>query len=142
MIMTIGNKDYKLEYSIEASLSDECISKVTGLMYQVYKAQTDMDIKELLTTGIVDVPQSALAIFYAGLLENHSDEIKSKAQAKELIKVWFKENKDASWFKLMQDMIDAMGDDGFFKIIGLEDFLNGEPESQTESESETEATKS
>lgn len=123
MKLTIGGVDYTFEFTIEASLSEDCVSKTTGIMCDIFEAQNNEDIRKVITSTTMDIPQTALSMFYAGLLEHHSDKIRSKDDAKKLVKLWFKENadnEDTNWFSLLNMMIDQMGKDGFFKVIGLE----------------------
>ena len=121
VVLNIDGKDYTLEYTIEASLHKNCVEKV----YNFVMNATGGSGKDAITDAISamsDIPRTALTAFYAGLLENHSDEIKNESDAKRLIKKYFAENKDsedANFYGLLGMMIDCMSDDGFFKQIGL-----------------------
>lgn len=124
-IINIGGKDYKFEFTIEASLYNECTTKVTELMFALGEAEGKEDVKELIST-LSDIPQTTLTMFYAGLLENHGEDgdnsILSKKDAKKLIKVYFDEHKEdetGNFYGVMQLMIECMADDDFFKQIGL-----------------------
>lgn len=129
----IGNKNYKLEYTIEASLYKDCAETVINFMSNVANAENKNEIKEVLSATI-DVPNTCMTCFYAGLLENHGEEITSLGDAKQLIKVWFKENQDnekGNFYGLFMDLLEIMGEDGFFKQLGLTQLVN-EAEEATE----------
>lgn len=122
----IGDKEYKFEFTIEASLFNECTEKTTTFMTNISEAQSKADIKQIISS-ISDIPQTTLTMFYAGLLEHHGEEgdgsVITKKDAKRLIKQYFVENKDTdndNFYSLLELMIECMGDDGFFKRIGLE----------------------
>lgn len=128
MVLNIGGNDYTFEYSIEASLCNECTEKVTGLMVGLAEAQSEEDIKGVVKS-IADVPQTTLTMFYAGLLENHSDEIKSMDDAKELVKTYLKEHREdgtGNFYALMELLIEQMGNDDFFSLIGLDKMFQTE----------------
>lgn len=128
MVLNIGGNDYTIEYSIEASLCNECTEKVTGLMVGLAEAENEDDIKGVVKS-IADVPQTTLTMFYAGLLENHSDEIKSMDDAKELVKTYLKEHREdgtGNFYALMELLIEQMGNDDFFSLIGLDKMFQTE----------------
>lgn len=129
----IGNKNYKLEYTIEAALYKDCAETVINFMSNVANAENKNEIKEVLSATI-DVPNTCMTCFYAGLLENHGEEITSLSDAKQLIKAWFKENQDnekGNFYGLFMDLLEIMGEDGFFKQLGLTQLVN-EAEEATE----------
>lgn len=135
LLVNIGGKDYKLEYTIEASLYKDCVDKMTTYMKNVIVAQADESVDKLLA-NMSDLPHIALTAFYAGLLEHHSNEINSEKDAKELIKTYFAEHKEDgkdNFYEIMEMVSGCMGDDGFFRQIGLEQFLKTLME-QTEEE--------
>lgn len=129
----IGNREYKFEFTIEASLFNECTEKLTTFIANIGEAQNKAEIKQIISS-ISDIPQTALTMFYAGLLEHHGEDgdrsVLNKKDAKRLIKEYFAENKDTGnddFYSLMTLMIECMGDDGFFKRVGLEKmFADGE----------------
>lgn len=129
----IGNKNYKLEYTIEAALYKDCAETVINFMSNVANAENKNEIKEVLSATI-DVPNTCMTCFYAGLLENHGEEVTSLGDAKQLIKVWFKENQDnekGNFYGLFMELLEIMGEDGFFKQLGLTQLVN-EAEEATE----------
>lgn len=145
-VLTIGGKDYRLEYTVEAALYQDGIDRIINFLSGTYgitgekemtKGLSDEDKmkvrKELFTnfrTEILGLPDAALTIFYAGLLEHHGidgdGEILSKADAKRLVKQLFSEQPEdgiADFASLLSTCIEQMGEDGFFKRTGLEKFL-------------------
>lgn len=131
-VINIGNVDYTFEFTMEASLYNECTERITGLMLAIEDAEDRKDIKAILT-GISDIPQVALTMFYAGLLEHHGvdgdNTITTKSDAKQLIKQFITEHKDddlGSFYGIMNEMIAIMGDDGFFDLIGLTKMFQAE----------------
>ena len=128
-VIKIGNKEYKFEFTIEASLYGECTEALTAFLTNIGSAQGKADLKELLKS-ISDIPQTALTLFYAGLLEHHGEDgdgtVATKKDAKRLIKQYFEDNKDtdeADFYSIMALMIGVMEEDGFFKRTGLERVL-------------------
>jgi len=124
--LKIGNKDYKIEFSIEASLYKDCTEQVTTLMSEMFNPDGNKSIKDVLDT-MTNIPQTTLTMFYAGLLEHHGEDgdgtVLSISDAKKLIKEYIKEHKEeesGNFFGVMKMLIEQMGNDGFFKQIGLE----------------------
>lgn len=145
-VLTIGGKDYRLEYTVEAALYKDGIDRIVNFLSGTYgiagekemtKELSDEDKikvrKELLTnfrSEILGLPDAALTIFYAGLLEYHGPdgdgEIQSKGDAKRLVKQLFSEQQEdgiTDFAALLSMCIEQMGEDGFFKRTGLEKFL-------------------
>lgn len=129
-ILEINGKEYKLEFTIEASLYKDCTEKVTGFMSNVASTEDGEDnkgkIKDLIST-MSDIPQTTLTMFYAGLMEHHGEDgdqtVMSLHDAKKLIKQYFKEHQEdetGNFYGVMQILLEQMGEDGFFKQIGLE----------------------
>lgn len=122
MTLNIGNKEYKIEFTIEASLCNECTEQVTNLMMSVADASEKQEIKSVVKS-MVNIPNTALTMLYAGLLEHHGDEIATIEDAKCLIKEYFAEHKEdgkGNFYALMELLMEQMGNDGFFRQIGLE----------------------
>ena len=125
-IVNIGGKEYKFEYTIEASLYNECTEKISNLMMSMQSAQEKEDLKELLAS-MADIPQTALTIFYAGLIENHGIDgdktVLSKKDAKRIVKTYFEEHKEdenGDFYSVLAMCMEMMEEDGFFKQIGLQ----------------------
>ena len=135
--MTIENKEYTIEFSIEATLYSECTEKVMDTMLSAGVAQAevesdDLDAKEKTMTiadafikTVSDIPQKAITLFYAGLLEHHGTEcgdgtVKSKNDAKRLVAAYMRENEGTTLYDIMSMMIEEMGKDHFFEKIGVD----------------------
>lgn len=119
MNMKIGNKDYKLEYTFEAALHEDCVEKVMNLFGGMAQAHENANNKEMIKE-IAVMPGTVLTMFYAGLLENNP--VASEDEAKGLLKQYFKENpdaEDANFYGMATAIIGQMEEDGFFKQIGL-----------------------
>ena len=131
-VLTIDGRDYKFEFSVEASLYNECIEKITNIMVEF---ATSGNMKEMLN-GLADLPKTSLNCFYAGLLEHHGAEgdrtVMGISDAKKLaIKLIKSEDSDINnWYDLFRLCVDQMGEDGFFELIGLTDLLSS-PETET-----------
>lgn len=130
--LNIGGKDYKIEYTMEAALCNECVESVTGLLMEMGIASSEKDLKQILK-NMANLPHVTLTMFYAGLLEYHGDHptgdrsIKTLSDAKALIKQYMAENKDSdegNFYGLMGILFEQMAEDGFFKQIGLEQMVN------------------
>lgn len=121
-VLNIGGKDYTLEYTIEASLYKDCTEKMAKYIYGIVENQQTENISGFISQ-LSELPNIALTVFYAGLMENHADEIKNESDAKKLVKEYFKEHKEdgtGNFHDLMQMMSECMSDDGFFRNLGLE----------------------
>jgi hypothetical protein len=124
--MEISGKNYRLEYTVEAALCDECVERTMRLFVAIGEAQNEQDIKKVVST-MTDIPRTALYLFYGGLLEHHADEVKSVDDAKKLVTEYFRENKDsedANFYGLLTTCLTQMKEDGFFRQIGLEQAVN------------------
>lgn len=147
-IITIDEKDYKLEYTIEAALYKECTEKLIEFMgktigaseaaivpKEMDEAQQYQYLQNILhqtISGITNIPDVALTIFYAGLLEHHGEDgdrsIVTQKDAKRLVKKYFKEQENVEngvtdFVALINLCLEQMGEDGFFKRTGLETIL-------------------
>lgn len=139
MDIKVNGKDYKLEYAFEAALDKKCVDMCWNHFSGAYmmKGQSLEGIENETTSKIItidkmiegmsDTPRIALYLFYAGLLENHSDEIKSEEDAKKLFKEFRKESKEderATFSGMLNAIREQMEEDGFFKDIGLQEFMD------------------
>lgn len=126
--ITIGNKEYTFEFSIEASLYDECTTDimdtfVKGGMTQSAAENNDLEgVLDNFLETIALLPQKTLSIFYAGLLEHHGPEgdnsVKSKQDAKRILKTYLEES-NKSFRDVFGEMMELMVNDNFFEKIGL-----------------------
>lgn len=124
-ILNINGEEYKLEFSVEASLYGECIDRIATLMMTLSDADSEKDIKTMLA-GISDLPRTTLQCFYAGLMEHHNAEsgdgrVNSLQDAKKLAVALIKgENTGVNnWYDLLMICANQMGEDGFFDLVGL-----------------------
>ena len=126
-VLTIGGKEYRLEYSIEASLYADCVTSLMGMMADVENADNEKNVKKMLE-GMSNIPQTALTIFYAGLMEAHGshpdgDGIVPDIQtAKRLISEYMKEHKgedSGNFYGVMNICVEQMVEDGFFELVGM-----------------------
>lgn len=132
----INGKEYKLEYTFEASLCEECMQKANDFMMSTTLAQGEKNLKGVIT-NMSHTPDVALVCFYAGLLEHHGEEIKTKDDAKNLVKQYFKEHAEdgkGNFYELLTLCLGAMQDDGFFKQSGLEQVMKKTAETLTKKE--------
>ena len=149
--ITIGGKEYTFKFSVEASLYDDCTkaildSFVTG--GRIEQSTKDRDIESTiqgLISSMANIPQKAITMFYAGLLEYHSDEIRSIKDARTLVKDYLEENRDPeteefklTLYDILNEMMEIMADDNFFELIGLEKMMSQaqEPKRQRRKKSE------
>lgn len=139
MNIKVKGKEYKLEYTFEAALDKKCVDLCWNYFSGAYmmKGQSldgieDKNVSKVVTIDkmidvMSDAPQMTLYLFYAGLLENHSNEIKSEDEARKLFKEFRKENKDderATFAGMLNAIRDQMEEDGFFRDIGLQEFMD------------------
>lgn len=135
MTIEVRGKTYEIEFTFEAAHYKDCVQKAwyyfSGASMMANAAMTDLDSAEtsgkLMTlnsviNSMVDVPDMVLTFLYAGLLENHGNEITSEREARELYKQFSKEHPDderSMEFGMLNALRDQMEKDGFFKRIGL-----------------------
>ena len=140
-IININGIDYKFEFTIEASLYNECTERTVGLMTNIAEGQElGYGLKEIIAT-LSDIPKTVLTMFYAGLLEHHGPEaitvnpVHTIKDAKMVLKQYFSEHTEdgkGNFYDLMQLMIEIMAEDGFFKQIGLEQLMTDQEETKKE----------
>lgn len=134
-VIPIDGKEYHLEYTIEASLYADCISSLTEFMADIEIANSNKDIKKVLA-GMSNIPQTALTLFYAGLMEAHGsheggdNSVPDKETAKTLIAKYIKENKEngeGNFYSILEMCINQMSEDGFFDLVGLNAMMSQKP---------------
>ena len=136
-VLMIDGEEYRLEFSIEASLYNDCIEKITNLMFGIDEGQNRRDIKTLLSS-ISDVPNTAITCFYAGLLEHHGVEgdgrVINRSVAKKLVTKLLKDENSEynNFYDIFTLCLDQMAEDGFFDLIGLSDMLKTEEKPKRE----------
>lgn len=121
-VLKIEGKEYKLEYTVEASLYEDCTQSVTDVMTDIAENSENSDIKGLMGT-MARVPQKAIIVFYAGLLEYHGPEgdgtVPNLEEGKRLCVAYLKEQ-GCNWYDVLNMCMEQMGEDGFFKLVGLD----------------------
>ena len=132
--ITIGGKDYKLQYSIEASLYGDCVASITSMLATIGNAAEKKDIIKQIHE-ISNIPQVAWTLFYSGLLEAHGmhpegdGTVPDKQTAKSLMVQYMKEREEpADFYDILTMCLNQMGEDGFFKLTGMESVMNGNME--------------
>lgn len=130
----IGKDEYIFKYDIEASLYSECTEKITSIMVGLSDVKGD-EAKRNFIRAISDIPQTALHMFHAGLLENHNVTL---SDSKRLIAQYIKDHREdetGSFYGVMEMLIEDMEKDGFFSLIGLDKMIS-KMSAQTKSEQE------
>ena len=145
-ILPIGGKDYKLEYTVEASLYSDCItelreflgktsgavveSEITENMNDEQKATVRSQLLKNVLSGMDNLPKTAITIFYAGLLEHHGEDgdrsVLSMKDAKNLVRQYFEDHAEDgtdNFYDLLLICMEQIGADGFFKRTGMEKAL-------------------
>lgn len=146
-VLKIGDKDYKLEYTIEASLYDEGIDTTLKFIsaagmpkeedLEKYTPEQQAEIRKQVVDNIIksmtNLPKTAMDLFYMGLLEHHGSgkyadhTIKSKDDAKDLIRDYFADHTEdgtGTFYDILSMCLDQMAEDGFFKRTGLEKMMS------------------
>lgn len=154
-ILPIGGKDYKLEYTVRASLYEECVEKMVNLFGSASaaiaeesitkelspedKLQVQKSLLDAITKQMYSIPGIALTLFYAGLMEHHGTgkngdkTICSKDDAEELIYKYFEDHKEDgedTFADILAICTNQMQEDGFFRRVGLEKILSQGEESK------------
>lgn len=131
-VITINGEEYKFEYSVEASLYDECIESITNLMMDfsnVSGGSIEGEEIKRFVGSIARLPRTAAHCFYAGLLEHHGKgrngdgSVPNFNAAKQLITdmLYDDGNEINDWNDVLSLCLDQMNEDGFFALIGLTD---------------------
>ncbi len=128
--ITIDGKEYTFEFTIEASLYDECTVSAMEVFVKMGAVRGDDDMEgaiHRIVETMAGTPKRALTLFYAGLLEHHGaagdGSIKSINDAKALLIKYLKEY-GKSFDDVSSEMMETMGEDNFFELIGLNKMLN------------------
>ena len=135
MKLKIGEKEYTLEYTFEAVASEDCIQKTLDL-FEI------LDNDEIgIGNRMATLPSTVITLFRCGLLEYHGDI--GNEEARKLLKQYFNENKDddeATFYGMMLKIFEQMGEDGFFKQIGLAESPKKEPKTPQDRKRQTTKT--
>lgn len=143
--ITVNGEEYTLKYSMRATMHNDCVKQITKILIE---SDADEGDANGLSDMIADVIPTVKDCFYAGLIEFHGTHkngdgrIKGREDSDELLFNLIMENEDNSeseysdFFGVLGALIDCMGDDGFFRLIGLERMFK-----QTEEEKPTQKPK-
>lgn len=146
-VLTIDGKEYKLEYTVEAALYKDGVDRLIMFMANTLgNTGLDEETEGLSDTAKIDVmklivgnirseltglSQTALEMFYMGLIEYHGADgdksVLTMRDAKQLAKEMFRGNAEpaiSDFAELLSICFEQMGNDGFFKTIGLEKLMN------------------
>lgn len=134
-IIKIGGKDYKFEYTIEASLYQDFVKRLTeftmsfgGLMakYDItgknIKTENDLidtsveAMTDIMVKSTTQIPKLAIEGFYAGLIEH---EKLSNQEAFDLYKQYLQEYRKKP-SDVLREIMDKVQEDNFFDLIGLD----------------------
>ena len=149
-ILTIGGKEYKIEFSFDAAEYKACVDKVfkvvsggyimkRGITGEEGKAEMAKAMMDGTADMISDMASLSITCFYAGLLENNP--VKDEKAAKQLFKQFVKENPDddrASFLGMYEFLKGCMEEDGFFKLTGLDKYLKDMSEAMEKAAKEVE----
>lgn len=152
---TVDGTEYKLEFSFEAAMDNNCVQKMFEMLTgaYIYKSIPGSPTAEITENmGIIatvegfsrmfaDTPMVCRIAFRAGLRENHPD--LSDSEATELMKRYMK-NKKFGFNDLFNDLVECMEKDGFFKLTNLDEAikrLTAGQEGESEENSQTEEKK-
>ena len=138
--ITIDNKEYTIEYSIEATLHNEAVETVMDMMLASSMVETELEnsnasdkekvemLADAFKKNISNMPQKALTLFYTGLIEHHGScgdgSVLCETDAKKLLTLYIKENNDVTLYDILTDMVNQMAEDHFFDMIGVEKMVS------------------
>lgn len=141
--LTINGKEYTFKFSIEASLYNECTEATMNMFLSFGEAQGEAEIadsEDLASakqqymsalrktfSSVANIPQTALTLFYAGLMECHGtsgdNTVRSISDAKKILADYLRES-ESNFIDVNNMMLECMGEDNFFELTGIEKFLN------------------
>lgn len=137
--LTINGKEYTFKFSIEASLYNECTEATMNMFLSFGEAQGEANIEEgkdarqqamsvmkKTFSSFANIPQTALTLFYAGLMECHGvsgdNTVLSITDAKNLLGEYLRES-ESNFYDVMNLMLEIMGEDHFFDLTGISEFI-------------------
>ena len=152
-ILTIGGKEYKVEFSFEAAEYKACVDgvfKVISGSYVMKNGPSEDGEKVSIAAAVMngtsdmvsDIPKLTIVSLYAGLLENNP--VENEQEAKALFKQFVKENPDderASFWGMYNFLRECMEDDGFFKLTGMDKVIAKMNEAAEETEQKSKSGK-
>lgn len=143
--LTIGGIDYRMEFTVEASLCSECIERLINFFKSTSAAtvlgdenmteeEADRAVQSAMNTtiaGLSDIGNVAMSLWYAGFLEHHGPEgdraVLTKKDAKNLFRKYQEEHPDeGTYYDILRICTEQMEADDFFKLTGLDKLLTEE----------------
>jgi len=150
LTLHINDKDYHIEFTFEAALSD-CVNKafdifsganqIRALQSVVSKGKSEdseeaqMALIDNLISDVCATGRDAVEFLYYGLMEHHgidgdeTQDITSFEDARRLYKAFCKQNPDDTLtapVELFKALRNEMEEGGFFNRIGLTEFLESQ----------------
>ena len=123
MQLNIGGKKYTIVYTIAATMCDDLLETITGLI-----GATGNNPDERLVTVAGRLPALTKSLLYGGLLQMHGEfgdnTVRSKKDAEKLLFQYMTENEGKREGKLayiFDALYTQMGEDNFLSRIGLTD---------------------
>ena len=120
MQLTIGGKKYTFVYTVAATLDDDLLETVTGMV----KNLNEEDGGGMSMAG--KLPVMTKILFYGGLLQLHGEfgdgSVKNRKDAERLLFQYMTENdgkKDATLVEIFKALYEQMGEDNFLSRIGI-----------------------
>lgn len=134
-IIRIGGNDYKMEFTIEASLYQDFVEKLSKYVLDFSSLMAEYDIqgkgiksqkdlikmsseavKSMFLTQTTQTPYLAMVGFYAGLMEHQH---LSQEEGKKLYIQYLQEyNKKPA--EVLAEIMEKVQEDNFFQMIGLD----------------------
>lgn len=113
----IDGKEYKLEYSFEASRQTDFVSKVFKILSGITVGEGG--ISNGISNMVGMMPDLCVISFHAGLLENNPVDEKT---AFSLMKTYMKDHK-LNFFGLWEEVKALMEEDDFLSLTGIMEML-------------------
>ena len=120
-IIKIEEKEYKMEYTFEAAMDEDCVSKT----FKLLTSTTPTEEEALKLIGAT--PKSVTEIWSVGFRENHPEVTVDDAKA--LLKKYMVAEKK-SFMAILSEIVECMGDDGFLQMIGLGEIIQATTENK------------
>lgn len=129
--ITIDNKEYTIEYTIAASLYNECIETIMNTLVgaeMITSSKEEVDAARNAITQMSNIPQTAITLMYAGLLEHHGNEwgdgtVNDRKDAMKLAATYIKEN-NSNWYALLDELMTEVSNDNFFELTGINQMIS------------------
>lgn len=149
-ILTIGGKEYQIEFSFDAAEYKACVDKVfkvvsggyimkRGITGEEGKAEMAEAMMDGTADMFSDMASLSITCFYASLLENNP--VEDEKAARQLFKQFVIENPNderATFPGMYEFLKGCMEEDGFFKLTGLDKYLKDMSEAMEKAAKEAE----